>query len=214
MKLRELMILCLVLVLATVPVTVTAASDNTISFGDLIAALTSGPCGEDMAWELDKDGTLTISGTGPMKAYASSAAVPWYSKKALIKTVVIDGGVTAISDYAFSDCTNLTDVYFDGTQAQWDAIDIGSNNGSLLDATLHVADTQPGDVDADGKLNTDDAVYLLLHVMFGTEDYPVPAGTNLDFNGDSKVNTDDAVYLLLHVMFGATDYPLSLPVVM
>ena len=44
--------------------------------------------------------------------------------------------------------------------------------------------------------------------MFGTEDYPVPAGINLDFDGNGKVSTDDAVYLLLHVMFGEEDYPL------
>ena len=66
-----------------------------------------------------------------------------------------------------------------------------------------------GDVDNNGKLDTDDAVYLLLHVMFGTEDYPVADNISLDFDGSGKVNTDDAVYLLLHVMFGAEDYPLS-----
>ena len=28
------------------------------------------------------------------------------------------------------------------------------------------------DVNGDGRVTTDDAVYLLLHVMFGAEDYP------------------------------------------
>lgn len=67
---------------------------------------------------------------------------------------------------------------------------------------------EPGDVDADGDADTDDAVYLLLHVMFGDEDYPVGDGVLTDFNDDSKLDTDDAVYLLLHVMFGQEDYPL------
>ena len=66
----------------------------------------------------------------------------------------------------------------------------------------------PGDVDCDGDTDTDDAVYLLLHVMFGSEDYPTAAGMDLNFNGDGDVDTDDAVYLLLHVMFGPEDYPL------
>ena len=66
-----------------------------------------------------------------------------------------------------------------------------------------------GDVDNNGNLTTDDAVYLLLHVMFGEEDYPVDDDISLDFNGSGKVSTDDAVYLLLHVMFGAEDYPLA-----
>ena len=67
---------------------------------------------------------------------------------------------------------------------------------------------EPGDVNADGKADTDDAVYLLLHVMFGPEDYPVEGGLVTDFNDDGKLDTDDAVYLLLHVMFGEEDYPL------
>ena len=36
-----------------------------------------------------------------------------------------------------------------------------------------IAATQNRDVNKDGKLDTDDAVYLLLHVMFGEEDYPI-----------------------------------------
>lgn len=67
---------------------------------------------------------------------------------------------------------------------------------------------EPGDVNADGKTDTDDAVYLLLHVMFGSTDYPVEGGVVTDFNDDGKLDTDDAVYLLLHVMFGEQDYPL------
>ena len=65
----------------------------------------------------------------------------------------------------------------------------------------------PGELDGDGQVTTDDAVYLLLHVMFGSADYPVgEAKTDLD--GDGQLTTDDAVYLLLHVMFGAEDYPI------
>jgi len=67
----------------------------------------------------------------------------------------------------------------------------------------------PGDLNGNEELTTDDAVYLLLSVMFGTEDYPTPDGMNLDFNADGSVDTNDAVYLLLHVMFGAEDYPLA-----
>jgi hypothetical protein len=61
--------------------------------------------------------------------------------------------------------------------------------------------------DGDGKVNTDDAIYLLYNVMFGDEDYPV--NQNCDFDGNGTVNTDDAIYLLYHVMFGEEDYPLA-----
>lgn len=64
------------------------------------------------------------------------------------------------------------------------------------------------DLDVSGETNTDDAVYLLLNVMFGEEDYPLPAGADTDYDGNGKIDTDDAVYLLLYVMFGEEDYPL------
>ena len=67
----------------------------------------------------------------------------------------------------------------------------------------------PGDMDGDGEKSTEDAVYLLLHIMFGATDYPIATGIRLDLDGSSAVDTNDAVYLLLHVMFGATDYPLT-----
>ena len=80
---------------------------------------------------------------------------------------------------------------------------------SLIVKTNEEPDYIPGDLNGNEQLTTDDAVYLLLSVMFGAEDYPVPNGMPLDFNSDSKLDTNDAVYLLLHVMFGAEDYPLS-----
>lgn len=110
----------------------------------------------------------------------------------------------------FYDCKSMKDVYYRGTRAEWDAVNRYKFPDKRLIPYLHVMDAPPvGDMDDDWMLSTDDAVYLLLSVMFGTEDYPVPAGTNLDFNGDSEVDTNDAVYLLLHVMFGTEDYPIS-----
>lgn len=78
----------------------------------------------------------------------------------------------------------------------------------VLQCTYTVADYLLGDVDGNNVLNTDDAVYLLLHVMFGEKDYPVPSAMALNMDGKGGVTTDDAVYLLLHVMFGEKDYPL------
>lgn len=64
------------------------------------------------------------------------------------------------------------------------------------------------DLNGDEETDTDDAVYLLLNVMFGEENYPLPANADTDFNSDGENNTDDAVYLLLYVMFGEESYPL------
>ena len=98
-----------------------------------------------------------------------------------------------------------TVITTDKTQA---AVNDKTIDGIAGDLTLDVVKYKPGDMNADDELTTQDAVYLLLSIMFGDEDYPIPAGMDLDMNDDGQVTTQDAVYLLLHVMFGAEDYPI------
>ena len=71
-------------------------------------------------------------------------------------------------------------------------------------------DRIPGDIDGNEAVTQDDAVYLLLHTMFGDMFYPLD-GAEGDIDGNGKVEQDDAVYLLLHTMFGETFYPLNTP---
>lgn len=66
----------------------------------------------------------------------------------------------------------------------------------------------PGDVDGSGKVDQEDAVYLLLYTMFGENFYPL-GKTVADVDGSGKVDQEDAVYLLLHTMFGEAFYPLK-----
>ena len=73
--------------------------------------ITSGSCGTNVQWTLDAVGTLTISGTGAMSNYHSYYFVPWYyNVRSLVKTVVVENGVTTIGSYAFYDCTNLSKI--------------------------------------------------------------------------------------------------------
>lgn len=90
----------------------------------------SGPCGENLTWTLDSEGTLYISGTGRMNDYYFDS--PFHDDSD-IKSVIIDDGVeeigafafylcgslesvtipdsvTSIGDYVFDDCENLTSV--------------------------------------------------------------------------------------------------------
>lgn len=64
----------------------------------------SGACGSGLRWELDSNGTLSISGSGDMTDYTftlSGGDAPWYPQKDRIRTVVLGEGVTSIGDCAF-----------------------------------------------------------------------------------------------------------------
>ncbi len=54
-----------------------------------------------------------------------------------LKSITIPNSVTRIGDWAFRDCTSLTDVYYAGTETQWNNISIGSNNECLINAVIH-----------------------------------------------------------------------------
>lgn len=72
---------------------------------------TSGTCG-DLAWELDENGTLTISGSGEMPSYITEEynLAPWRNLCDEIKKVVVGNGVTNVGASAFYKCKNLKEV--------------------------------------------------------------------------------------------------------
>lgn len=57
---------------------------------------------------------------------------------AALSSISIPKSVTSIEDSAFYGCASLTDVYFEGTQSQWDAISVSKyQNDALQTATIH-----------------------------------------------------------------------------
>ncbi len=55
-----------------------------------------------------------------------------------LKYVELPAGLENINTGAFDGCTALTDIYFGGTQEQWENVRIGNKNDALSDATVHV----------------------------------------------------------------------------
>lgn len=54
-----------------------------------------------------------------------------------LTSVVIPASVTRIGIVVFEGCTSLQDIYYEGTEEQWNQIDIGDSNSSLANATIH-----------------------------------------------------------------------------
>lgn len=76
----------------------------------------SGSAGENCIWTFDlATGTLTVSGSGSMTSYSDPANTPWNDIKDLIKTVIIEDGVTTVGKNTFYGCDNLEKVDIAGS---------------------------------------------------------------------------------------------------
>ncbi len=82
---------------------------GTLTWEPYAVSLGDGACGEDLTWEVNVEGTLTLSGTGPMASYTQGEA-PWSGYASRITTVILPEGMTAIGSYAFADCANISNV--------------------------------------------------------------------------------------------------------
>lgn len=96
----------------------------------------SGSCGETLDWMLE-NGALLLRGEGTMTAYPSGDAVPWYAYRDSITMVFIDADVADICGSAFSECANLTDVFYGGNRNGWAAVQVGDNNLCLHNSVFH-----------------------------------------------------------------------------
>ncbi|MGN1412342.1 MAG: leucine-rich repeat protein [Oscillospiraceae bacterium] len=95
-----------------------------------VTILKSGKCGDNLTWTLDKDMTLTISGTGDMYDFVETIpmttilvsgsftgvektgcyTVPWKDYRENIKSIIIEDGITSIGELSFLGCTNVTSI--------------------------------------------------------------------------------------------------------
>lgn len=55
-----------------------------------------------------------------------------------LRSITIPESVTAIDLWAFYECNALSDIYYGGSEAQWDMVSIGGEGNSALEnADVH-----------------------------------------------------------------------------
>ena len=65
-----------------------------------------------------------------------------------LRWIALPASLTSIGEFTFFDCTALKDVYYAGTQAQWDGIILTEGNEPLRDASIHFETAPPEAEDA------------------------------------------------------------------
>ena len=67
----------------------------------------------------------------------------------------------------------------------------------------------PGDLNGNGTVTDDDAVWLLMYSFF-PEEYPITQPSACDYDKNGIITADDAIYLLMYTFFPTT-YPIAPP---
>ncbi len=118
----------------------------------------------------------------------------------------IPKSVTNIGNSVFLGSENLKNIYYSGTEEEWNKIKIGFNNEALLNAEIHfaseppVSEVIPGDTNNDGIINTKDMIFLSRAVAGG---WDVKLNeTSADVNKDGKVNMADVILLRRYLAGG------------
>lgn len=161
--------------------------------GNLWADDRSGKCGDNITWTLDDNGTLELTGSGPM--YDSNGS--WWPEE-IINRVIISNKITSIGDDAFEDCFGLTRINVlaqnppECDSETFDGVDEPKDGVDKTKCELVVPD---GCVDA-YKAASVWADFRNISGFSGIDDVIADDGVSVDVvNGDIVVNgvTDDAL---------------------
>ncbi|MEE1057686.1 MAG: leucine-rich repeat protein [Acutalibacteraceae bacterium] len=130
----------------------------------------------------------------------------FYNCSSLIRIIVPDS-VTTIEQYAFYGCRSLNDIYYTGSESQWNNIskkDIG--NYYLTNATIHFnfIKYKTGDLSGDDIISIKDVLYLMKYLI-GDMELTYSQFISADVNNDGEITLADAV-MLQKVVLGIIEF--------
>ena len=120
----------------------------------------------------------------------------------IVTVVFLGNKVNTIGNYAFNQCRTIKTVKYAGSKSQWNNMEIGKGNDSLTNAdiifnyTPVVDNPSPGDLNADGKLNSRDVIAMIKLVL--TPNHEI--NEICDLNNDGKINSRDVIALMKLVL--------------
>ena len=101
-KMEIWLILSVVTVAAVAVVLAMDSSDDSYAEG--------GSCGEQLTWDYDGNGKLTITGFGKMDDWNSPEEVPWHAYRSQITTLDLANGLASYGNYCFQGC-KITELH-------------------------------------------------------------------------------------------------------
>lgn len=151
--------------------------------------IAEGTAGESVTWVLTDDGVLTISGTGEMNT--EWYAPPWKEYNESITEVVVEEGITKISDSAFCYAENLVTVSISSTVTYVTGYTFDSCD--MLEE-INVAEENTAYKSVDGILFTEDEKTLVMYpANKNCDKYTIPSSVTtiekMAFESNQGINT-------------------------
>ena len=146
---------------------------------------------------------LVVGGEGTLVATvepdnATNKDVTWSSSNTDVATVDANGKVKAVAKGSAT-ITAFVDANENGV------LDDGEVSATCAVTVVEASSVIKGDIDGNGTVDSDDAIYLLKHTLLPNK-YPIVGDGDVD--GDGAVDSDDAIYLLKHTLLPGK-YPLN-----
>ena len=126
---------CTSLTSITIPDSVTSIGDSIVNSCISLTSITFPDSVTSIGYNTFTGCTSLTSITIPDSV--TSIGVGAFNGCTKLTSITIPDSLTSIGQDAFWNCPNLTDVYYTGTQEQWNAITIESSDDDLTNATKH-----------------------------------------------------------------------------
>lgn len=121
-----------------------------------------------------------------------------------LTTVSLSADIKSIAQEAFFGCYNLTDIWYTGTQSEWNAVEIGADNEYLEKANVHFGESaETGDLNGDKTADISDAtivltIYANMAAGIDVSDYTETQLSSADVDGDGVIAVTDASFILTY----------------